>query len=456
MRKRKPQLREVGIELLEAAQAGKFDKVKSLHLEKGADIHAHDYGMGALTEAAKRGNNEVINYIMQTKFFDPELTIKDMANWALNAAIYSGQIASAELLVKHYKAPAQFEEFRIAAEKGYIELYRTMIEVNREVVNKEKQNKLEHYLLIEAMDRNEEDLIRLLLNDLKVKVDVETFQDYINKITPEIIKLILDYGFDINSRLTKEDFFPALDHKYNIIHKVLSSNKLIELAEYVISKGADVNSQDSDKNTPLHILMKNAKINIDKRLELTKLLVEKGANVNIQNNKGDTPLHILVECKEISYPEKKKVAEFLIIDCNADVDIFNKLESTPYSMVCDSPLSKDIIEASLIVLERELEEEEKLKELQDNAQKAKSTEKLGIDKNKENIAKITEEVSGRTTFVDQVEARSIERRSPKGYTTQPLKQSLTQLQNNSKVSFKEKEIQKRETFTKQEAICNTK
>jgi ankyrin repeat protein len=58
----------------------------------------------------------------------------------------------------------------------------------------------------------------------------------------------------------------------------------------LIESGANVNSQDKNKMTPLHYNIENSKLNI----ELTKLLIEKGADINSLNNFNVSPLYISV------------------------------------------------------------------------------------------------------------------------------------------------------------------
>lgn len=58
----------------------------------------------------------------------------------------------------------------------------------------------------------------------------------------------------------------------------------------MIESGANVNSQDYNKMTPLHYNIENSKLNI----ELTKLLIEKGADINSLNNFNVSPLCISV------------------------------------------------------------------------------------------------------------------------------------------------------------------
>ncbi|MBA8667885.1 hypothetical protein H1Q59_08290 [Holosporaceae bacterium 'Namur'] len=112
-------------------------------------------------------------------------------------------------------------------------------------------------------------------------------------------------------------------------------------------------------------------------------------------------------------------------------------------MCVTSPISDDIIEASLIVLERELEEEN-LKEAQDNNVKAKNIEKPDIDTGKENLAKEVEEPSCKTTFLSRIKAKSFEQYSPKDYNVQPLKPIHIPLKNG--MSFAEKELHKQDSI----------
>jgi len=68
----------------------------------------------------------------------------------------------------------------------------------------------------------------------------------------------------------------------------------IELVEFLISKGADVNS-----DAVVHAAA------IGGNVEVVKLLVSKGANVNVKNEDGKTPLDIARERRNV------KVVEYL-------------------------------------------------------------------------------------------------------------------------------------------------
>lgn len=56
----------------------------------------------------------------------------------------------------------------------------------------------------------------------------------------------------------------------------------VDIAEYLISKGADVNEKDAHGYTCLHLV---------KSLEMAELLISKGAEVDVKEDYGLTPLH---------------------------------------------------------------------------------------------------------------------------------------------------------------------
>ena len=82
-----------------------------------------------------------------------------------------------------------------------------------------------------------------------------------------------------------------IDHKYQfgftLLHYAAKENR-VEVIEYLVTSGCDINAVDDDEQTPLH---KSAMFG---HRQSVQLLIDKGANVNKMDNNGNTPLHVAV------------------------------------------------------------------------------------------------------------------------------------------------------------------
>ena len=85
----------------------------------------------------------------------------------------------------------------------------------------------------------------------------------------------LDKVIDINNR--------SNEMGYNALHLAALANR-IEVAEFLISKGADVSARSNVDVTPLHIAIKEG------FLDFARMLLDHGADPNIQEDFGRTAL----------------------------------------------------------------------------------------------------------------------------------------------------------------------
>jgi ankyrin repeat protein len=101
---------------------------------------------------------------------------------------------------------------------------------------------------------------------------------------PEILKLLIDNGADIN---TKANSGYTLLHSA-AGHDLITHSKLVsppsQVVALIIDYGADVNAKTKLGKTPLMVAARST------TPEIVTLLIEAGADVNAKDNDGETPL----------------------------------------------------------------------------------------------------------------------------------------------------------------------
>ena len=119
------------------------------------------------------------------------------------------------------------------------------------------------------------------------------------------------------------DTVPITD--VSMLHQVIR-NRDFNLMEAVIDKTPNINAQDSEGNTPLHLAVHCYDSAVTD-------LLNHGANPNIQNNAGDTPLHLAFRLPVTTIKLLKKHG--------ARIDIRNKDGKTAYDAVIELCTSKN-------------------------------------------------------------------------------------------------------------------
>jgi len=130
----------------------------------------------------------------------------------------------------------------------------------------------------------------------------------------KIIKVLIQYGADINSKNRYSTVYP--------IFEVLASIKIeypSAIVKLLIDNGADINVIDSFGNTILHYAIEKELI------ELIKLVVSLGGDINYtERYDKDTPLHYAY------FQKNRNIIDYLIAH-GADSERLNIYNKTPES-----------------------------------------------------------------------------------------------------------------------------
>ncbi|MDP3788599.1 MAG: ankyrin repeat domain-containing protein [Candidatus Chromulinivorax sp.] len=152
----------------------------------------------------------------------------------------------------------------------------------------------------------------LIFNKYDDERDKQNKLDYIDRVA----------HYDSYLLLSKFINAPIERNGVRLLHQASASNNS-EITQYLLDRGANVNHQNDDRNTPLHFAAWN---NADKAISL---LITAGALVNQPNNFGSTPLHyaVLNNSHEVIT---------VLIEAGADITIQNSYNKTPRMLTNNS------------------------------------------------------------------------------------------------------------------------
>ena len=181
---------------------------------------------------------------------------------------------------------------QLAMMTGWFQLARVLIDLGADVSTEDEHGRTLLHLLatIRAHESDALDLVWPLLEHGAVVNRRDKYKQTplhlaIRRCWFQLARILLDQG--ANAKAEYDDETPPL-------HLVLSASRIydsdaLDLTFLLLEHGAEVNSQDKNKQTPLLLAMGRG------WFKLAWILLERGANANAEDNNGKTPLHILSE-----------------------------------------------------------------------------------------------------------------------------------------------------------------
>lgn len=140
---------------------------------------------------------------------------------------------------------------------------------------------------------------------------------------PELIRYLVEKcNLDVNSKDSKGNTAVI----YAINGRNLSAEENCEIIHYLVKRGADINSQDSDKENILHYIARNSFYDIE---EFEKF-IEEGADFMVKNRDLKTPLHIAAEAGRLD------IVQSLIENHNVDPNLQCRDKATPAHLAAKS------------------------------------------------------------------------------------------------------------------------
>ncbi len=296
-------------------------KIVRFLIENGADVNAKDdiLGITPLQYAVASGNKEITELLLASGA-DVNSKEKAFDTTSLHSAVTEGHTEIVELLLANGADTDTKDNMFCRTPLHYAimeereEIAKLLIDSGADTTIKDING---HTPFLYAKYCNQNNIVKLLeeLPGSSVgKFDAELIEA-VGKRTLDEIKKLLAQGADVNARDTMG---------VSPLHFAAARGDK-EIAEHLISKGANVNAVDNIwKNTPLHtaarfgrsniievLVSKGADLNakyisghtplhvaaIEGNSEALKTLIIKGANINSQDKAGKTPLDWAIECK---------------------------------------------------------------------------------------------------------------------------------------------------------------
>ena len=151
----------------------------------------------------------------------------------------------------------------------------------------------------------------------------------INQIESHITNYVKKHGTNDYDKDGKTLLHYCVQHNY------------VEIAEWLISKGANVNAVDKFRYTPLHMALANQDINS----KMVNMLLDNGADKRSRNYQHRTPLHYL--CRNSSLAKYMPLFYRLIPSNESNKEYINVVSTngeTAFLVVCSASLNLEALE----------------------------------------------------------------------------------------------------------------
>lgn len=295
--------------VIEAAQ-GNTGKVREM-LQKHPDkVDIRNQGRTALQVASHLGHMEVVKILIQA---NANIDLKDdEGDSALHYAAYGNQGAIIRLLLaKGANAEllnnAKCTALYIAVNKGFTEVVQILCMPNCAINVQDLHGDTPLHYAITADYRS---IIEILTEVPNIDFTVQNQQGF-NLLHHSALKgnvLAVQKILERARQLVdskKEDGFTALH--------LATLNNHQEVVEILVKEGrCDVNLRNNRNQTPLHLAVTHGHIN------LVQLLATEGGDVNAEDEDGDTPMHIVLVQQHLTSLEPEGVGSTML----------NKLQAT--------------------------------------------------------------------------------------------------------------------------------
>lgn len=118
----------------------------------------------------------------------------------------------------------------------------------------------------------------------------------------EMVKYLISQGLDIFEKVKSVAESSRHCSGNTILHSILhGSRPTVELLEFLIQQGCDINATNDQGETPIFSLMRNKQLQQSEFPLIFNYLVRVGAKLEHKNNQGKTPLKIALSVTGICY-----------------------------------------------------------------------------------------------------------------------------------------------------------
>jgi len=279
---------------------------------------------------ASLGFRAMVDYLISKR--PEDLSVRGHYGIPLHAALHRGHTDVALLLLRHcvdvnIRGIDDRTPLHMAVDRGLLEVTRILIERGAS---------------INARDSSDRTPLHPTIINMHGTFD-DTYFD--------VVQCLLEHGADVDSQANTEHSTPlhlasyyggfkvarlllSCDVNINVrdkqcqtpLHEVLTDLRntvpdfYVDAVRFLLDHGADVDAEDDNRLTPLHVISRYGNI------KATRLLLEHGARVDARDDNHSTPLHIAFRSGSAGVAR-------LLLEYGADINAQNKEGLTPQHLL---------------------------------------------------------------------------------------------------------------------------